>query len=95
MPANPNWLPLLVEEMPKGATWQVIGIGRQEVWDLHRKAAELGGNLRTGLEDTFYLPNGERASSNGALIEQLVGIAREVGREIASPDETRALFHMT
>lgn len=94
MPAKPEWLPLLIEEIPEGATWQVIGIGRTEVWDLHRKAAELGGNLRTGVEDTFYLPNGEKARSNGELIEHLVSIAREVGRDIASPDEARALFHM-
>ena len=94
MPAKPAWLPLLIDELPEGATWQVIGIGRSEVWDLHRRAAELGGNLRTGLEDTFYLPDGTKAASNGALVEELVGIARDTGREIASPEETRALFHM-
>ncbi len=94
MPAKPAWLPLLIDELPEGATWQVIGIGRSEVWDLHRRAAELGGNLRTGLEDTFYLPDGNKAPSNGALIEAMVGIARETGREIASPAETRELFHM-
>lgn len=95
MPAKPHWLPLVVEEIPEGANWQVIGIGRQEVWPVHRKAAELGGNLRTGLEDTFYLPSGDRASSNAQLIETLVSTAREVGREIASPDEARTLLHLS
>ena len=71
--------------------WQVIAIGREEVWDVHRRCAELGGNVRTGLEDTFYLPDGNRASSNGQLIEALVNVCREVGREIASPAEARAL----
>jgi uncharacterized protein (DUF849 family) len=94
MPAKPAWLPLLVEELPEGATWQVIGIGRAEVWDLHRKAAELGGNLRTGLEDTFYLPSGEKARSNGELVEALVKLAEETGRQVASPAETRELFGM-
>jgi len=94
MPAKPAWLPLLIDELPEGATWQVIGIGRSEVWDLHRRAAELGGNLRTGLEDTFYLPDGSKAPGNGALIEELATLAREAGREIASPAETRELFHM-
>ena len=70
--------------------WQAILIGRDDIWPVHRRAAELGGNLRTGLEDTFYLPDGERATSNGALIEALVAIARDVGREPASPDEVRA-----
>ncbi len=61
MPAKPQWLPLLIEEMPKGAHWQVIAVGRKEVWDLHRRCVELGGNVRSGLEDTFYLPNGQKA----------------------------------
>jgi 3-keto-5-aminohexanoate cleavage enzyme len=90
MPARAEWLPLLVDEMPAGAHWQTIGIGREEVWHVHRRAAELGGNLRTGVEDTFYLPNGEKTASNGQLIEALVALAREVGREPASPDEVRA-----
>ncbi|MFT6398040.1 MAG: hypothetical protein ACJAYU_002795 [Bradymonadia bacterium] len=90
MPANPDWLPLLLKEMPEGAHWQTIGIGRAEVWDLHRRTAELGGHLRTGVEDTFYLPNGERTTGNGQLIEAMVSLARECGREIMSPDEVRA-----
>jgi len=89
MPAKPQWLPLLIEELPEGAHWQTIAIGRTEVWDLHKKTAELGGDLRTGLEDTFYLPNGDKATSNGQLIEALANVARASGREIASPAEAR------
>ena len=92
MPAKASWLPLLIEEMPEGAFWQTILIGRQEVWDVHRASAGLGGQLRTGLEDTFYLPNGDKATSNGPLIEALAAIALEQGRSIASPAETRALL---
>jgi uncharacterized protein (DUF849 family) len=92
MPAKPEWLPLLIEEMPKGAHYQVIAIGRKEVWDLHRRCVELGGNVRSGLEDTFYLPNGEKAVSNGLLVEALAKIVREVGREIASPAEARQIL---
>ncbi len=91
MPAKPEWLPLLVGEMPDDFKWQTIAIGRQEVWAVHRRTAELGGHLRTGLEDTFYLPNGEKATSNGQLIEAIVKIARESGREPCTPDEARAL----
>lgn len=89
MPAKPEWLPLLIEELPPGAHWQVIAIGRQEVWALHEETALLGGNLRTGLEDTFYLPDGSKAKSNGPLVEALAKVAREAGREIASPAEAR------
>ena len=92
MPAKPEWLPLLIEEMPKGAHYQVIAIGRKEVWDLHRRCVELGGNVRSGLEDTFYLPNGEKAVNNGLLVEALAKIVREVGREIAGAEEARRIL---
>ena len=95
MPAKAQWLPLLVDEMPEGSHWQTIVIGREEVWDVHRASAELGGHLRTGVEDTFYLPSGEKTSGNGALIEALVQVAREAGREIASPTETLAFLQET
>ena len=78
--------------MRPGCRWQVTAIGRREAWRLHRRAAELGGSLRTGLEDTFYLPDGSKARGNGELIEAIVKLAREAGREIASPAETRELL---
>jgi 3-keto-5-aminohexanoate cleavage enzyme len=53
MPADPELLPILRKLIVNGAPWQVTAIGRAEVWPLHRRAAELGGHLRTGLEDTF------------------------------------------
>jgi uncharacterized protein (DUF849 family) len=92
MPAKPDWLPLLIEEMPAGTLWQVIAIGRQDVWPLHRRCVELGGNVRTGLEDTFYLPDGQKAPHNGALIEALAKVVREAGGEIASPNEAREIL---
>ena len=92
MPNKASWLPLLLEEMLPGTHFQVIGIGRQEVWALHRACAELGGDLRTGLEDTFYLPDGAKATSNGQLIEAMAKVAREAGREVATPAEARAIL---
>jgi len=53
---------------------------------------ELGGHLRTGLEDTFYLPDGSKADSNGPLIEKLAQYARNAGREVASPHEARGML---
>src|SRR5688500_20395077 len=94
MPTDPDLLTLLPRYMKPGCTWQVTAIGRQEVWPLHRRAAELGGQLRTGLEDCFYLPDGSKASGNGALIEALARTARDVGREVASPDEARAIMRL-
>jgi uncharacterized protein (DUF849 family) len=92
MPAKPDWLPLLVAEMTEGTHYQVIAVGRKEIWDLHRKCVELGGNVRTGLEDTFYKPDGEKAENNGVLVEAIAKIVREAGREIASPSEAREIL---
>ncbi len=90
MPADPELLRLLSSWIPDDAYFEVTAIGRAEIWPVHRRAAELGAALRTGLEDTFVLPNGDRASSNGALVDALVAIAREVGRDIATPAQARA-----
>jgi len=91
MPADADLLPILLKYIKANASWQTTIIGRQEIWPVHQATAELGGHLRTGLEDTFYLPNGERAGGNGQLIEALVNIAEQAGRSIASPEEARAL----
>lgn len=92
MPAKPEWVPLLAAELMDGAHWQTIVIGREEIWDVHRKAAELGGDVRTGLEDTFYLPDGSKADNNGVLVEALVKLVRETGREPATAAQTRAAY---
>jgi 3-keto-5-aminohexanoate cleavage enzyme len=90
MPCDADLLALLPRYAPAEAVWQTTLIGRGEIWPVHLKTAELGGMLRTGLEDTFYLPGGERASGNGVLIEALAACARRAGREVASPAEARA-----
>ena len=92
MPADADLLPIALKYLPLGSPWQTTVIGRAEVWDLHRRAAELGGNLRSGVEDTFYLPDGARAPGNGALIEALARVARDAGRDVASADEARAFW---
>ncbi len=92
MPCKPDWLPLLVAEMPQGTDWQTICIGRQEVWAVHQRAAELGGHVRTGLEDTFYLPDGTKATSNGQLVAALAKIVRQSGRQVAAPAEARKMM---
>ena len=90
MPADAELLAWLRKQIDPDVTWQSTLIGRQEIWPVHQATANLGGMLRTGLEDTFYLPDGSRASGNGALIEALARCARNAGRDIASPAEARA-----
>lgn len=89
MPVDGDLLELLLRWKEPDATWQTTLIGRAEIWPVHQRTADLGGMLRTGLEDTFYLPDGSRANGNGALIEALAACAKNAGREIASPAEAR------
>jgi uncharacterized protein (DUF849 family) len=92
MPCDADLLELLPRWLAPGAVWQTTLIGRAEIWPVHQRTAELGGMLRTGLEDTFYLPDGARASGNGALIQQLAACAERAGRSIASPAEARTML---
>ena len=92
MPCDADLLALLPKYMAQDSIWQATLIGRNEIWPVHQKTAELGGMLRTGLEDTFYLPDGERAAGNGALITELAACAQRAGRSIASPAQARSLL---
>jgi 3-keto-5-aminohexanoate cleavage enzyme len=71
--------------------WGVIGIGRDQ-WMLVAAALTLGGSIRVGLEDNFYLPDGEMARSNGELIATARRLTEELGRRPATVAEARALL---
>lgn len=88
IPATPENLIHQSKQVPEGAFWQSIVISRAQ-WKLTAQSAVLGGNVRVGLEDNFYLPNGEMAKSNGELIEAAAKLVRMIGREPASIAETR------
>ncbi|MDC8785422.1 beta-keto acid cleavage family enzyme [Roseateles koreensis] len=92
MPVDAELLALLPRYMVDGALWQSTLIGRAEIWPVHQRTAELGGMLRTGLEDSFYLPDGSRASGNGVMIEALAQCATRAGRSVASPAEARLMM---
>ena len=94
MPCSAELLALLPQWMAPNSIWQSTLIGRSEIWPVHQKTAELGGMLRTGLEDTFYLPNGERAKGNGELITELAKCAENAGRSIANAKEARELLNL-
>jgi len=94
MPCDADLLALLPGWMAPDSIWQSTLIGRAEIWPVHQKTADMGGMLRTGLEDTFYLPNGQRASGNGALVTELALCAQRAGRSVASPQEARTLLKL-
>ena len=82
----------MAEQVPEGRNnWGVIGISRGQ-WALIAAAAALGGNVRAGLEDNFYLPDGEMARSNGELIAKAREIVENAGRRVATVGEARELL---
>jgi 3-keto-5-aminohexanoate cleavage enzyme len=92
---TPKNLAHMADQIPGGPegpnNWGVIGIGRGQ-WRLVATAAALGGNVRVGLEDNFYLPDGEMASSNGDLIARARRLVEDVGRRAATVEEARELL---
>jgi 3-keto-5-aminohexanoate cleavage enzyme len=92
VPASSRNLAAMADNMPPGRHhWGVIGIGREQ-WMLVAAALTLGGSIRVGLEDNFYLPDGSMARSNGDLIAQARRMTEEVGRRPATVDEARTLL---
>jgi len=92
---SPKNLAHMADQIPGGAesrnNWGVIGISRDQ-WRLVAAAAALGGNVRVGLEDNFYLPDGEMARSNGDLIAKAREILESMGRQAAAVEEARQLL---
>ena len=88
IPASVKNLLHQVESLPERSHWQVIGVGLEQ-WRLVAAALAMGGNVRVGLEDNFYLGEGRMANGNGDLVEKAVRMARDLGREVASIGEAR------
>lgn len=81
----------LRHSIPADATYTVAGVGRYE-FPLAVASIVDGGHVRVGFEDNVYLSKGVLAKSNGELVDKVVRLAREFGREIASPDEARRIL---
>ncbi len=79
------------ESIPAGSTFSVAGIGRYE-FPLAAMSIVAGGHVRVGFEDNIYIGKGEMAESNAVLVEKVVRLAKELGREIATPKEAREIL---
>lgn len=92
MSASPENLATLIRALPSGTTWSATGIGRYQLF-INGLAIREGGHVRVGLEDNLWF-DAERTdpATNVRLIERLVKLAREIGRDIASPAEARAII---
>lgn len=92
MPASVKNLLFLSETIPNNSTWSVTGIGKSEM-KMATASIVMGGHVRVGLEDNLYMPDGSLAS-NPLLVDKVVRIANELGRELANPDETRTILSL-
>jgi 3-keto-5-aminohexanoate cleavage enzyme len=91
VPPSARNLAAMVDNIPAGSHWGLIGISRQQ-WTLVAAALALGGSVRVGLEDNFYLPGGEMARSNGDLVARARRMAEDAGRRVATVEEARGML---
>ena len=81
----------LANSLPHSATFTVSGTGRSQL-PMAAMSILLGGHVRVGFEDNVYLAKGVLLKSNGEMVEKIVRLSHELGREIASPNEARAIL---
>lgn len=93
IPATAKNLLHMIDLLPSGATWTVAGIGRHQL-PMASLAITLGGHVRVGFEDNIYYRKGQLATSNAELVARVVRIAKEMEREIATPDEARQILDL-
>jgi len=93
MAASARDLVFMSESIPEGSTWTVAGVGRHQ-FQMAALAIVMGGHVRVGFEDNVYIDKGVLAKSNGELVERVVRLAKELGREIATPDEARQILSL-
>lgn len=89
--ATPRDLVFMAGSIPEGSTFTVSGIGKSQ-FNMAAMAILMGGHVRVGYEDNVYLSKGVLANSNGEMVEKVVRIAKELGREIATPQEARKIL---
>lgn len=93
MAATPDNLLMMVRRLPEDAVWQVIAVGRSNR-ELTAVGLALGGNARAGLEDSLHLRKGELSDGNLPLVHRAAALARELGLDLASVDETESLLNL-
>lgn len=89
--AEPRDLIFMAESLPLDSTYTVTGIGRA-AFPMAAMAILMGAHVRIGFEDNVYLARGLKAKSNGELVEKVIRIAKELGRDIATPQQAREIL---
>lgn len=90
-PATPEALLFIVKHLPERVNWHASVLSTDMGWRILSMAMAIGGHVRVGFEDNPYLPDGTPAKSNAELVDVVVSMARNIGREVATPEEARAI----
>jgi uncharacterized protein (DUF849 family) len=94
IPGTTRHLVNQVDSLPPDSHWQVIGIGLNQ-WALVASAIAMGGNVRIGLEDNFYLKEDQMAKSNGELVAKAARLVQDLGRPVATVAQARKLLGLS
>ncbi len=93
-PATPENLLHMLGQIPDGSSWQVVTVGKYNLRTT-MIAMAMGGNVRTGMEDSVYYREGELVKSNAQLVDRMVRLAREIGREPATVEEAKSMLNLS
>lgn len=91
-PPTSDAVDYMKRHLPAGANWNGSVMDPKEHWKVLSAVIANGGHVRVGMEDNPFLESGEYARTNAELVEKITRIARDLGREVASPDEARAII---
>jgi 3-keto-5-aminohexanoate cleavage enzyme len=92
IPPTAKGMQFMVDHLPARTNWSMSCMAPAIYWSVIAHAIAIGGHIRIGMEDCPYIEPGVYAKSNGELVEKAVRLAREIGREIASPEESRVMM---
>ena len=94
IPGTTRHLVNQVDSLPPNSKWQVIGIGLSQ-WAMVAAAITMGGNVRVGLEDNFYLKEDQMAKSNGELVAKAARLVQDLGHPVATVAQARAQLELS
>jgi len=91
-PPTPKAMVYMADHCPKDFIWNTSVMDPVESWKVLSTAISLGGHVRVGMEDNPFITAGEYAKSNAQLVEKIIKISRDIGREVATPEEARKMI---
>jgi 3-keto-5-aminohexanoate cleavage enzyme len=91
-PPTPKAMVYMADHCPKDFIWNTSVMDPVESWKVLSTAISLGGHVRVGMEDNPFITAGEYAKSNAQLVEKIIKISRDIGREIATPEEAKKMI---